>query len=427
MADQTAPTTEKGHGGVGVVPWSGLTDPVETTPEMMWPLNIAVYDLMRRTESQVAGVLRAIFMPIRNYEWFINPNGADPAKVEVIAEDYGLPILGLEEQPRRRRQGRFSFKRHLRHALLNGVFGHMFFEQYGEFDDKLQWRLRKLEPRMPATIQEIKTERDGGLKEIVQMGSGRPGDPATEPIPVTQLLAYINEQEGGNWFGNSWLRAAYRHWLIKDRLLRIDAMKHERHGMGMPIAEAMANATKGQIEMLDRMMQRWKAGEHAGGAVPAGTRVRLVGVEGSVPDTIGSVRYHDEQMSKLMLVQFLDLGTTGAGNRALGEAFIDFFDLALQTTAGDFGDVFNEHMVEDQWNWNWGEDDQAAFIDFRKKDGNPNVSVEELGTLVEKGLLTVDDEVKEWIRQRKGLPKPIDPPNPATVEAGRHPLRKARR
>lgn len=404
MADTSAPTREKGHGGTSIVPWSGLVDSIETTPELQWPLSIQVYDLMRRTESQLAGVLRAITMPIRNFDWFIDPNGADPKKVAVVAEDMGLSVLGDDpNKPKPRSKGRFSFDRHLRHALLSGVFGHMFFEQYGEIVDGL-WRLRKLAPRMPGTISEIKVERDGGLQSIVQFGSGRPGEPISDPIPVTQLLAYVNDQEGGNWFGQSWLRAAYRHWLIKDRLLRVDAIKHERQGMGMPIAEAMANATRAQIEALDAMMQKWKVGEAAGGAVPAGTRVRLVGTEGSTPDTIGSVRYHDEQMSKLMLVQFLDLGTSGAGNRALGEAFVDFFDLSLQSTAKWLADVTTEHQVEDQWDWNWGENDQAARIGFKKKEADPEASVQELRDLVDGELLVVDDEVRDWIREKKGIP-----------------------
>lgn len=410
---ETAPTREKGHGGVSIVPWSGLMDVVEQTPELAWPMNVQVYELMRRTEAQIAGILRAITMPIRAYRWYIDPNDCDPARVSVIAQDMGLPIKGSEPGPRRRSKGRFSWDRHLRHALLSGIFGHMFFEQYGEIVDGL-WRLRKLAPRMPATIQEIEVERDGGLKGIKQFGTGKPGAPFTDDIPVTQLIAYVNDQEGGNWIGTSWLRPIYKHWLIKDRLLRVDAMKHERNGLGVPMVEAMQGATKAQMLELDQLAQRYKAGEHAGGALPHGARLRLVGTEGSLPDTIGSVRYHDEQMSKLMLVQFLDLGTTGAGNRALGEAFIDFFDLSLHTTAKWIADTTNEHQIEDQWDWNWGTDDEAVpFIDF-EKDDDPTASIEELTTLVEKGVIAADEEVQDWVRERKRLPARRIEPDEAT-------------
>lgn len=437
MTINEAPTTEKGHGQTSIVPWTGLSDVIEQTPELMWPNSITVYDLMRRTESQLAGVLRAISYPIRNYRWFIDPNGADPDKVKVIAEDMGLPIKGEEPRPQRRRKGRFSFQRYLRHALLSGVYGHMFFEQFGVIEDNL-WRLRKLAPRMPLTIQEIKVARDGGLEGIKQFGTGKPGAPQSDDIPVSQLLAIVNEQEGGNWFGQSWLRAAYKHWLIKDRLLRVDAIKHERGGIGIPIIEAMQNATAAQLRELSAMAQKWKVGESAGGSTPYGTRLRLVGTEGTLPDTLGSIRYHDEQMSKLMLVQFIDLGTSGAGNRALGEAFIDFFDLSLQTTAQDICDVTTEHQIEDQWEWNWGDDDQACILGFEKPD-DPSLSVEELTKLVDSGVIKADEELEDAVRDRHGLPKrvevnppvaptpppappPTPPPAPDPTARGRHPF-----
>lgn len=47
-------------------------------------------------------------------------------------------------------------------------------------------------------------------------------------IPVDRLVAYVNDQEAGNWLGSSWLRALYRHRLRKDRLLRVDAINAER-------------------------------------------------------------------------------------------------------------------------------------------------------------------------------------------------------
>jgi hypothetical protein len=34
----------------------------------------------------------------------------------------------------------------------------------------------------------------------------------------------------GNWFGVSYLRSLFKHWVRKDRLLRVDAINAERDG-----------------------------------------------------------------------------------------------------------------------------------------------------------------------------------------------------
>jgi hypothetical protein len=52
----------------------------------------------------------------------------------------------------------------------------MFFEQVYRYDDAARrFRLRKLAPRMPGTISEIQSARDGGLEYIRQYPSGQSG------------------------------------------------------------------------------------------------------------------------------------------------------------------------------------------------------------------------------------------------------------
>jgi hypothetical protein len=95
---------------------------------------------------------------------------------------------------------------------------------------------------MPATISEIQIARDGGLEYIRQHPSGQSGFSEktnlyalqSPQIPVDRLVAYVNDQEGGNWIGTSWLRPLYKHFLRKDRLLRVDAINAERNGAGVP-------------------------------------------------------------------------------------------------------------------------------------------------------------------------------------------------
>lgn len=406
----------------GVIPWGSFIEDTERVPELQWPNSIVAYDVMR-TDSQVEALLNGAFLPILNYKWQINPNGAEAKVTNQLARDLGLPIKDKPQKTTARRgQHRFSFKDHLRHALLACVFGYMFFEQVGDIEDGL-WRLHKLSPRMPATIQEIVIEKDGGLKSIKQQLGIK-----QEEIPVTQLVAYVWNKEGGNWYGRSMLRSLYKHWLIKDRLLRVDALKHERNGMGVPIIKGPKGISKRDRLAYAAMAQQFKAGEASGGYLPDDVTLELVGVSGSLPDTIASARYHDEGMARAFMQMVIQLGQTETGSRALGQTFESLLDLALQSIASWVVDTFNEHVIEDYVDWNWGEEEQSPLLEFEVED-KPGYAADELGTLISQGALTVDTELESYIRDRGGLPpaKPLtfggeEPsPNgkpPAPVENG---------
>jgi hypothetical protein len=143
MASQ-ALDKEIGHGNAGLLPWSAFSDGTEPVPELAWPNSITTYSAMR-TDAQIASLLLAFTLPIRRYGWFIDPNGARDAVVELVANDLNLPIEGQEPKPVGRRRDRFSHDRHMFHALLMLVYGHYFCEQVYRFDDATKRsHLRKL-------------------------------------------------------------------------------------------------------------------------------------------------------------------------------------------------------------------------------------------------------------------------------------------
>lgn len=418
--------TEIGHAASSQAGFSSIVDLEELVPELAWPQSIAVYDKMRRN-AQVAAILLSIELPIRQMRWAIDPNGARDEVVAHVADDLGLPVKGQAPGPRKRRRNRFSWDRHLHHVLLKNAYGHMYFEQVYRIGDDGLAHIRKLAPRMPATISEIKVARDGGLESIKQSSTGAAVNGRllgldSPTIPVDRLVAYINEQEGGNWIGHALLRAMYPHWFIKDRLMRVDAIKHERTGAGTPVIEAPPGANAATTAKLDEFARRFRAGEVAGGSLPAGAKLRLVGVEGSLPDTVGSMRYHDEQMARRAMQMFSQLGSTQTGSRALGETFMDFFSLALQAAAREIADVTNDHIIEDLVDVNWGEDEPAPLIVADETE--EEVGIDVLTGLIESGLLVVDDEIADWVRSRYNMPART-PDTPATPTPLKTAARKA--
>jgi hypothetical protein len=428
MPVETAPTTELGSVNPhqqGLVSWTTLVDDVEHVPDLQWPQSVVTYRRML-TDAQLKGLSRAVELPLSRRRYVINPNGASAESIEQLKKDISLPVKGEdddEDRPRQRRRGRFSFTAHRDLALKALWYGHYFFEQVAELDETDFAHLKKLAPRAPRTIDEINVEKDGGLQSIRQMTG-----PFSPVIPVALIVAYVWEMEAGNWQGESMLRSCYRHWLVKDRLIRVDAINHERGG-GVPIAKAPPGASKAQIQQMDALARSFRVTEYGGGAIPDGADLKYL--TGKSSDVVRSINYHDEQMAGAFLAMFKQLGQTQTGSRALGETFTDFFSLALDAVAEWFLETFNLHVVEDWYDWNFPEDAQAAVVEVMPPE-NPELDVQDLKALIDAGAIKVDDDLENELRQRYRLPAapeeeeeeetppappPPAPPSPPPAEA----------
>jgi hypothetical protein len=404
----SAPTSEIGYTlapSYSRVP----VDDGETTPELVWPQSIYVYDAMRRTDAQVGSVLRAVTETLLRTPWRIDPAGARARVTKFVADDLGLPIVGKNPTPPPRLKDRFSWPSHLREALLMLPLGHAYFEQIYRINEAgTAAHLRKLAYRPAKTIEQINVAPDGGLISIQQYWTATNREP--EPIPVNHLVAYIHAKEGGNWLGTSILRNCYKNWLLKDRLLRVQAQTIERNGMGIPLytaAETETDLSKGL-----NMATSWRAGEAAGSAVPYGATLKLVGVEGTLPDAEPAIRYHDEQIARAVLAHFLNLGQQ-TGSWALGTTFADFFTMSLQTLAEQIRDTATQHIVEDLVDINFGEDEPAPRLVFDEIGSRQAATAQAIKTLVDAGVIHPDQVLEESSRQQYGLP-PADPATATT-------------
>lgn len=403
------PVSTKGY-AVNTSPWWAAPDE-EETPELRWPANIIVYDQMRRQEAQIVSVLRAITLPIRRTKWRIDSAGARPEVVEHVARDLGLDVVGQPNRQVLRSRNRFSWAEHLRHALLMLPFGHSFFEQVYVIEGG-KAHLQKLMWLPPRTIAKIDVASDGGLVAIEQHpGNGKTKRPR---IKVGELVAYVNDREGGNWLGQSTIRPTYKYWLLKDRALRVQAQTLERNGMGVPIYEASKvpdavrpeDVESRQQDEVDKGLEIAKglrSGDNSGASIPNSANLNLKGVDGTLPDAEGPIRYFDEQIARAVLAHFLNLGTE-TGSWALGSTFADFFTLSLQTIAMQITDVANQHVIEDMVDKNYGENEPAPRLVFDEIGSRHPATAEAIGRLVQVGALTGDDKLEAHLRNQYSLP-----------------------
>jgi hypothetical protein len=357
-------------------------------------------------------------LPLTRWGWGLDANSADPAVVREASRDFGLPIAErngdswrILDAPIPRQAGRFDFHEHLPEALLATVYGHYPFEMVADLiippddwpmDVPMRARLHKLATRPPWTLTSIDTDpRDGGLVGLRQLST-----PINDPgIPAEQVVMYVWGREGANWVGRSMLRSLYRPWLVKDRVIRVGAINIERNGAGVPIITAPPGATKTQIAMLNDLATKVRAGDSSGGAIPAGSTLNLMGIMGSQPDSVGFMRFLNEEMARAYLQAFQILGQSQSGSRALGSTFLEFFTWALEAIADWFLAVWNKIVIDRWMTWNFGvpldpnTDEFAPRLVYMKRGSSVQPLADAANTPPDAGGIAVDQATQAMLEE----------------------------
>lgn len=393
-----------------------ITDLTESIPALAWPESVRTYNAMRN-DPQIEAILSAYSLPLRSATWCFDPAGCRDEVVQMCADAYGLPILGDDESgsgPFRRRG--VLWDEHLDTALDMLIYGHMPFAIGGEVTGQpLRWKLTELSERLPSTITRIDVNPDGTLKEVLQFGS-------KQPIPASNLLWYAHRRRGGNWTGRSMLRSAYAPWLLKHEMWRVIATGSRRFGTGIPAVSAPAGATDAQHELAARLASAMRVGDQSGIGLPQGYTAQIIGMTGSFPDTLGFVRYLDQQMAQSVLASVLNLDASPNGSRALGDVLVRLLRQSWAATAKEIAIPANR-LAANMVDWNYGEDEAVPRLIVRDLD-RPDPTAEAIKQLMDAGAIKYDPNLEAAARDMYQLPQadpdyeaPIPPalvPNAAT-------------
>lgn len=419
-APSKAPVHEVGYANPHADRYWSIDADLETVPELAWPESIRVFEKMERTDAQVGSVLKAVTLPIRATQWRIDPAGARPEVAEYIAAQLALPLTEGEAPRQLRRRSRFSWSAHLPKALRSLALGSAYFEQIVTVTpDRAapnghRVDLRKLAPRPARTLHDILVARDGGLIGIEQSPPAqvlglrskesltvRSGDPVF--IPVNRLVGYVHDLQDSNWAGTSILRTAYKHWLLKERLLRIETMAIDRNGVGIPDYEAPDEATQKDLKKGKEMANAYRAGDQSGLSRPHGSKFRLVGVDGLLMPARPAIEYHDAQIGRAVLAHFLNLDGKG-GSYALASTQDDLFATGVTATAMEVRDTGQAHVVEDLVDWQFGPDEPAPQLVFDDIGSSDMAIAQALRTLVDSQVISPDGKLENWTRRSLGIP-----------------------
>lgn len=406
-------------------------DYFEQVPELLWPNSIRTFTRMWREEARIASVYYAISLPIVQAGWRIAPNGARDEVVQLVARDLGLPIEGDDGTKPSKRSGGFSWSQHMQWALRHLLFGHAVFETVYQIGADGRAHLSTLGPRPAATIAYWNVDLAGDLVGLTQWPPGSSfGTPLGVTggglagwleIPADRLVVYVRDPDPGVWIGNSMLRPAYKNWLLKDELIRIEATAARRNGVGVPVVtapESVSEAAVGDqsLQPYLNIAQAYRGGNTAGVALPFGAELKLQGVNGNLPSGFirQAIEYHDKQMALAALAHFLNLDR--GGSYALASVQADTFSQGVQQVASSMRDVAQQRIVEPLVSVNWGDDAPVPMLVCDEIGARQDASAQALQMLVGAGLITPDPSLEQFERQQMGLP-PVDPEHQAANDA----------
>lgn len=417
MAVAQIPTSERGsvtHGQLTGLPnWiiqNSGTDTYDHVPEWTWPRSIELADRMCRSTG-LRHHIRSVEMPILGFKWWLDPQDCDEQTAANIARDLGIGV-GEEGKPEAQRTaGRFSLRDHLRLALDAPLrYGHAVFEQVAEVQQggsRDGWiRLKKLAPRPQNTLAGFIVAEDGGLVAVQQ---NNPADGQVVDIPVDRVVVYVWDQRPGIWVGEPLIRSCYESWFLRDLLIRLDATKHDRNSMGVPVATPREGATPSGPQQADALEQMTavRAGDQAGLVASDVYEFAMQGISGATSDPIESVKYHDQQISKQFLGMVMDTVSSETGNRSVAGVVDDKFANGVESIAQNLADTFTAHVLEDQVDWQGDPTAPAPRLRFTATD--PEVTASVLFDAINAGAIQVDDQLEEYVRDKFRLPQRTSP------------------
>jgi phage gp29-like protein len=402
--------SELGFGGTGVGYLLTNLGADEYLPELSFPRSITVYTRMRRSDATVQALELAITLPIRATDWDVQPASDDPTAKEAADLVYDNLFGGMTH----------TFDDFLRDALLALFYGFTVFEKvFEERDDYIVWR--KFAPRHPQTIERFLFDEKGGLAGVRQVGFDPQGRFQRVDIPIDKLLVFIWRREFGSPYGVSVLRAAYKHWFLKDLAYKLQAIALERWAVGIPVGKVPAGTSEQDKQTFLQMLEAMRGHERAAMVLPEDYSVELIGAEAGQRANqafVEAIQHHDTMIVKAALAQFLNLGTGDVGSWALSRDHSQLFLMGLNSVAQWFADHINRYAIPQLCRLNFGEDftdfPELTFADLRLVLQR-EVLAEAISKLVQVGILTPDRSLQEWVRDVFDLP-PLPEEQPEEVE-----------
>lgn len=380
-------------GKSGVVLLKGIISQEEYNRDLSGNKGLKIWNEMRRSDGTVRAALMVLKLPILAAGAHIEAASDDP-RDQLAAQIVEYSLFEC-----------ISFDDTVRQALTLLDFGFSLFEQtytVDTFEGREYILLGSLGFRKQQSIEKWVTKEDE--PGVTQAVAG--GDKVS--IDDIKLTRFTHDQEGDNFEGTSVLRAAYKHWYMKDTLYQVDAIRHEKQGLGILKIKTPSTAKEEDKKTAREIAREQRANEEAYVEELEGFSFEFMDMKAhTVTDIMPSVQHHDRQILKSVLAQFLDIGSQdSSGSYAASNDQADIFIMALESVSKLIADRINKTVISNILELNGlGDRDEKPKLVFNRI-GRESIQVfsEALNKLFVSGALTPDPEVENYIREFLHLP-----------------------
>lgn len=391
----------------------GVLRPEDYNRDLTGKNAIATYDRMRRSDAQVKATLDLLELPLLAAEWdFVPPEHGDTTDQQ-IADFCKACILDDDAQ-------RDTWAFTLRHILLMLPFGFSPFEKVWEVGPVGEYRYHRVAPRLPPSIDEFRITENGRLWEIVQRASKGEQEqeliiPSHPEHPEGDVgLVFVWRREGDNFNGMSVLRSAYKHWFYKDQLYNIDAISHERYGVGTPKAklDPGVSLSPNEMKVLQAVLEGMRSHHRGYLILPPGVDVDILTPSRSIGGNwlMTSVEHHDVMIARNILAPFMNVGQAPNGTRSSTGELIDVFFTALEGVATSVSSDSKRQLVKPICDLNFPMEGRQyptlVARNIRKVD--IQLLADAMQKLKSASAITPDDPIENALRKIMGW-EPLNP------------------
>lgn len=390
-------------GKSGVVILDGIISREEYNKDLIGQTGLKTYDRMRRSDGTVRAALMVIKLPILGAEWGLKP--ADEKNAEALRAkelcEYSLFTNN-------------NFESILREALTMLDFGFSLFEQVFE--------VAKVGGRQYVVLKDLMFMKQTSLRKwSAGTETNEEGKPVEVPgitqlllngdeaaIPEIKLSVFTHDKEGDNYEGIALLRAAYKHWYMKDVLYQIDAIAAEKQGLGILKVKTPKAAKEEDKEKAREIAREQRSNEEAFIEELEGYEFEFMDMKGKTTrDIVPSIQHHDRMILQSVLAQFLSIGSEkSGGSLAASDNQSELFLMAEEATAKVVASVFNDTVIKNICLLNGIPVENAPKLTYGRI-GKDSIQVfsEALNKLFTSGAVTPDPEVENYIRKVLHLPE----------------------
>ena len=366
---------------------------------LRFPNGSKIYDEMRRSDPMIKAVWESVQLPLLSCDYIIEP-ASDSPKDKEVAEFVERNLFPGKYKLKAKKGYKFnkSWSETIQEITLMLPFGFSVMEKIWQTKDGWTY-LDKLALRPAPTIYDFvfKSQAREELDYVRQIVNG-----IEKKIPAEKVVVFTFQQEGNNLSGIPLLRAMYKPWDIKQNLEKIRVMMFEKYGLGVPVAKT--NLVKGTppYEALVEALENYGLNQAAYLITNSDTEITLeTGGTGTAPNMDAAIQYYDNQIAVSGLAQFLNLGTTASGNRALGESFVDFFYDFVQGIQNYISGKLNNEVVQELVDYNFDVTEYPVI----KAVPPEELPLDKIVSLVQAKVLTNNLDLENRVRTEIGVPE----------------------